>query len=266
MTVTKTPTFTYSAEPTHTSLPTLTMTLTPLPTLEPTQAKETLQQLLVKQEPCQSPCFWGITPNQTTTGEAQNIFNQLNIPLLDMNQNGEKDYYAVDFGFQNGLSVVVALRSQDGLIDSIRTGIGFANYKSLSSEREWSAFSPETILTQYGTPTYVEFYISSVPSDGSSPYTISYVMIMYYDLSNLVIEYDSKLIKDEKIIKVCPLLDKYDSVSIWLGHNAENVPTKRGVSLENSTSLSVEQFSTLMLQKSNTACFDLSRDAVLRMP
>jgi hypothetical protein len=259
-----TPIFTYSATPTLTPLP--TMTLTPLPTVGPTQAKNTLLQLLMKQEPCQSPCFWGITPNQTTIGEAQNIFNRLDLKLNNTLQKEEKDYYATDFGFGSGASVSIVLRVQNGLVDSIRTDIGLANYKSVPPVREWLAFSPETILPQYGTPTRVEFQITAPPCDDPSACTVFYVMIIYFDKPDLFVEYDSKLINDEKIIKVCPLLDQYDGVSIWLGKNADNVPTNAGVSLEKATSLTIEQFYTLMLQKPKAACFDLSRDAVMLKP
>ncbi len=256
------PTFTLTPLPTQTFTPTATFTLTPPVTLEPHQAEATLQQLLLKQEPCQLSCFWGVTPDQTTLGEAQNIFMRLGIPLSHTRQENEKDFFATEFETQSGVDVLIVLRVQNGLVDSANTNIGFTNYKGSPIPRKWLAFSLETILIQYGMPTYVEFEIGIAPCEVSSPCMVSYGMIMYFDKSNLVIEYNGKLVRDEKIIKVCPLIDSFDSVSVWSGKNSENMPTRQGVPLEKVTTLTLDRFYNLMLQRSpKSACFDLSRDA-----
>lgn len=247
------PTITYSPI----SLPTITF----MPTLEPTQARDELRQLLAKHEYCQQPCFWGIKPNITTISEAQSIFNRLNIPLdhLIFKDNNGKDFYATDFGFRNGLSVVISLRVQNEIIDSFYTGIGLSNYKGFASQQDWLAFSPETIMGQYGIPTRVDFNIGIAPGAPPSP-TISYGMRIYLDSSDLIIQYDSKLLQDERIIKVCPLTDNYDGVAIWVGKDANHAPQKDGIPIDVATALTLEQFYNLMLHEKNKACFELLRD------
>ena len=246
--------------PTETFTPLPTFTLTPLATLSQTQAQEALQQLLMKQETCLSPCFWGIMPDQTTLGEAQNIFTQLQIPLTRTSHKEKKDFYATEFGLHNNVKGAIVLRVQDGLIDSLRTNIGPVNY------REWRAFSPDTILSQYGTPSYVEFYLSMAPDDGSSPYIVSYSMIMYFDSLNLTVKYASSLVKDEKLIRACPLVDKLEA-GVWLGKDSDNAPTKIGIPLDRATSLTLAKFDDLLRQGSKkTACFDLSRDTFFSNP
>lgn len=249
---------------THTQLPTIT--ITPLPTLEITQSKELLRQLLVKQEICQNPCFWYIEPEQTTLEEAQSIFKRLNLPLTKTLERGNYNFYATSFGFESGMSVSIVLVEQNTIVASIKTSIGLANYKESSSTREWLAFSPETVISQYGKPTHVEFNIGQIPSDGSTNKTIFYILTMYFDSYNLIVEYNSKLVENEKSIKVCPLIDEYDGVVLWLGKNTDHSPQRLSVSLENSTTLSLNQFQDLMIQQSEKACFDLSRDSVLSPP
>jgi hypothetical protein len=261
------PTGTNTPPATENITPLPTFTLTPLTTLGPTQAQEALQQLLRKQETCQSPCFWGIVPSKTALGEAQKIFNQLQIPLMHTLRKEQKDFYATGFSFKNGLGISIVFRVQNGLIDSLNMGIGLANDKASPAMREWLAFSPETMISQYGNPTYVEFSLPAAPSNGASPY-IFYVMTMYFDSSNLIVEYDSSLFsRDEKLIRVCPLVDKFDGVRVWLGKDADNSPIKVGVPLERAASLTIAQFSNLMLQGSKkTACFDLSKVAFFSTP
>lgn len=258
-TIIDTPVVNLTETPTDTPHP--TQTLTPLPTLEPTLAMSTLRQLLLEQPFCQFPCFWGVEPTQTSLGEAQNIFASLGIPLTYTLREEDKDFYSTVFGLENGLAVSIVLRVHDGIVDSSKTGIGFANYNDFSNSKEWVAFSPETILAQYGPPTYVEFYLSSPPC-GDSSCKISYSMTMYFDMYDLVVQYDSRLLEDQQTIEICPLSDEYEGVSAWLGKNAENVPTRRGVSLEKSTDLTLEQFYSSILQNPSTSCFDLSRDTI----
>jgi hypothetical protein len=245
----------------RTVTPEPTVPITPFITLKPNEAKSALQRLLIQQEFCRPPCFWGIAPNHTTLKEAQNIFAYFGIPLSQTNQTNGKDYFATDFGLQSGLSVSIVLGVQSDLVDSLRTNIGLANYTSSPAVREWLAFSPETILTQYGIPTYVEFGLAVAPNDQPSSNSISYAMILYFDSYDLVIEYDSKLIKDEKVIKVCPLIDSFDGIWVWSGKNAENMPTRQGISLEEAAVLTNQQFHDLMLQDPQNACIGLSRDA-----
>jgi len=255
-----------TSSPTDIFTPYPTKTLVPLATLQPTQAKDMLRRLLSEQELCNSPCFWKITPNQTTLGEAENVFNYLNIPLVHTFQNDRKDFYATDFGFESGVSVSIVIRVQNNLVDSLRTDIGLVNYKGSVAEQEWLAFSPKTILAQYGTPSRVEFYLSRGPQANSSIPDISYNMTVYFDSLDLIIEYISGKTKDNDLIRSCPLIDRIDNISVWLGENADHAPSKNGVPLETATSLTLEQFYSLMLQEPDTACFDLSRDAVLLNP
>jgi hypothetical protein len=253
-----TTTSTFIPEPTNTLVS--TATLISLLSPEPNESKDVLQQLLMNQGLCKSPCFWGITPDRTTLGEAQNIFNSLGLDLIQTSQEGEMVFYATSFGLENGVVTSVVLRVQNNLIDSIRTNIGFTNYEGSLLLQEALAFSPVSIQIQYDAPTYVEFYISRAPNDGSSLNTVSYVMTTYYDSSDLVVEYKSKSISDENIIKICPLTDNFESVSVWHGKNAKNAPLKEGISLEKATPLSLEEFAGLVAEEPDNSCFDLNRE------
>jgi hypothetical protein len=233
----------------------------PSPTLRETEASNRLQQLLKKQESCQSPCLWAITPGKTTLDDAQEILRSLGLPLIHTSEKPEEDSYATDFGFENGLSAAIVLTVRNGLIAVIQTNVGLINYTGSSLVRDWLAFSPDVILEQYGVPDRVDFHVSTPPYGGTSVPTISYTMAIYFEEIDLILEYDSVPVRDEEFIKICPLVDKFSGVGAWLGKDPENAPGKTGVTLQDAASLAPEQFYELMLQEPETACFNLSRAA-----
>lgn len=218
--------------------------------------KEMLQNLDI----CDAPCLWTIKPNSTTIDEAKSIFLELNSPLELQAEGSDGNYYSSDFQTSDELNILVYLIERSQVIEFIKTDLAMANYQDNPSIREWQAFSPETIISTYGLPSYVEFYLPMGPNDGISPY-MSYAMVLYFDPINLIIKYSSSIyIKDEDPISVCPSADDMDGVSIWLGRPVKDTPQKKGVPLEEATSLSMENFINVMLMENKVnACMELQR-------
>lgn len=239
--------------PTSTPIPapTATTTVTPPATLEPEQAKEAIRTLLSEPADCAAPCFWGIAPGQTTLGEAINVFTRLGLHLEHTNTRDNKEFYGVIYAFDNGLSVTPILTIQDYVVENLRIKITPETQKSNIS-REWSAYSPETLIERYGTPSKVDFFFG-----GAAPDT-SYAMDMYFDSNNFIIEYYSYDVGPD--LQICPLIDQMSSVRVWMGENPVNPPPD-GVLLEMATSLTMEEFTQLLTGDPNGACFNLNIDA-----
>jgi hypothetical protein len=242
-------------------------TLTPFVTLEPEQAKGKLLQLLKDQEACSlsHPCFWGITPGETTLSEAEGIFANLGIFIEAFNEDG-KIIYAKGLDVGNGLHLHVRLRTKDNeIVESLQTDVFVLDSKKDAlTQQEWSAFSPPKILATYGKPSRVDFYLSHDLQDGFPPNTYIptfYHFVMHFEESGLVIEYGRNVFTDENTFTACPLIDKSKGVRVFLG---ENFDTRRspppGIPVEQATSLSLDQFYNLMLQNPEKACFNLSKD------
>jgi hypothetical protein len=241
-------------------------TLTPFATLEPEQAKEKLLQLLKDQEACSHhPCFWGITPGETTLSEAENIFANLGIFIKAFNEDGTI-IYAKGLDFDNGLHLYVHLRIKDNdIVKSLQTDVSVLDSKKDAlTQQGWSAFSPPKILATYGKPSRVDFYLSHDLQDGFPPNTnipTFYHFVMHFEESVLVIEYGRNVFTDENTFTACPLIDKSEGVRIFLGENFDTRQTPPpGIPLEQATSLSLDQFYKLMLQNPEKACFNLSKD------
>lgn len=235
-----------TATPRATLLPTLTKTL--ISTLEPREIEEIITRLLQEPVDCAAPCFWGIVPGQTKLEEANDIFIHFGLPIFSTTNDGKK-FSSASYEFDSGLSILATLRTQDNnIVNNIQLKIT-PNIKSIVTQQEWNAYSPETLIERYGPPNYV-----GIAADwGPGPL---FCLIMYFDAVDLIVEYsgDSIIPADRGVSQICPLTARFDSVWLWLGKNPE-YPPGLGVPLEDVTSLTVDEFSQLMVGDPDKACF-----------
>ena len=118
------------------------------------------------------------------------------------------------------------------------------------SPRKWLAYSPETLINRYGSPSKVNFNVDR----GEAP---SYGMVMYFDSKKLIVEYYSYDLGARW--QVCPLLNQMDSVWLWMGRDPQYPPLE-DVPLEKATSMTIEEFSKLMTGIPSKACFILKEE------
>lgn len=118
------------------------------------------------------------------------------------------------------------------------------------SPREWIAYSPETLIDRYGSPTRVEFTVGLGPNIGIN-------MIMYFDSSDVIVHYSGYNMTPDWF---CPLIAPFDFVRLWIGQNPPDTPSFETVPLERATSLSMDQFTQLMVGESDKACFELKEE------
>lgn len=262
--ITLTSTNAATPQPSATYTSTLTQILTTTPTLtlpaplEPDHAAEEIRNLLENPPSCSVPCFWGITPNVTTIGEANNFFSRLRSPLRSFEENNF--YTSPSF---DKLSIDVQLYTQNGLVRCIDGRIGFENYKGQDIFRLMSAFSPANLIRLYGKPSRVEFSIS-YPTEFGFPAGIAwYSMILRYDQYPFAVDYYRSEVKDEKLIHICPLIDRFSSVDTLFGYEPSTYRSKGkfGTPIEKITSLNIDQFVELMSQEKGDSCFDLNSEA-----
>ncbi|NOH04088.1 MAG: hypothetical protein HND47_20020 [Chloroflexi bacterium] len=240
---------TFTATPTETVTPTLPATFTPLEVNERIRAY--LQNTV---EYCLAPCFWGITPEQTTLDEATNIFVSLGLqPEHTLTQNNQ-EFYDTDYHIEKGFEISIILTVQDGIIKSLDAGINVP--AEVSIPRKWAAYSPETLITQYGVPSKVDFFLGRVTP------TPTHSMVLYFENSELIVAYiGSDLLNNSNPqLEICPTTNQVGHIQIWLGKNPRH-PPKQGVPLEEASNLTVEEFSKLMLGDPSKACFNLKEEA-----
>lgn len=245
---------TSTPNPSPTTIPTSTRTPTwvPLPTLPPAEALAKVQELLETNGGCDFPCWWGITPGQTTLVETGEFFGHFGIPLVSKSFEGKK-YAGIDYSSVDSLNIMATLTILDEVVENIQIKIN-PETQETGTRREWSAYSPETLITRYGPPTQVDF----IADWGPGPF---FSMQMYYDSLDLIIQYaGSNIIPAQKVGSVvCPLEAQFDAVWLWMGKNPD-YPPGEGVPLEKVTSMTIDEFSTLMTKTPDQACFFINSD------
>jgi len=231
--------------------PTQTLTLTPPVTLKADEAKEKMKSLLQESMDCNAPCFWGITPDQTTLGEAKNIFTRFGLSLEYVNRRSDFQFYSMRHDFDTGLSIGSDLTIQNGIVKTLVVHI-HPEDKKTRIPKEWSAYAPETLINRYGNPSKVTFDVDRGPSPG-------YGIALFFDAVDLIVYYGSSDLGPG--LQICPLLDRVDHIRIWMGKNPHYPPSNDRIPLDEATSMTIEEFSTLMTNKPEKACFTLNINA-----
>jgi len=259
---TETPAATVTVKlPTHTL--SLTVTPTQIDTLEPAKAMETIQPLIKDPMNCTVPCFWGIIPGKTIMGEARIFFSSLGFtPFEGMEPNLGKYFYTIDYESSMGRDSSVTLFYIDNsLVENIIVRPEITKQKE-GSPREWIAFSPETLIKKYGKPSEVRFGLVWGPNLSNE-----ITMIMYFDDDNFIVLYlgDNMVPDQPHSPQLCPLTAPFEHVRLWLGPNPPNPPLsinpgETTVPLEKAASLTIDQFTQLMLGDPQQACFTLNGD------
>ena len=82
-------------------------------------------------------------------------------------------------------------------------------------------------------------------------------MIMYFDNHDLIVLYSgyNMIPGRPRSPRVCPLTLPFDLVSLWMGPIPSDPPTFPTVTLMKATSLSLDQFTQLMMGDPQKACF-----------
>ena len=237
--------------PLSTKTPVPIATLTPPATLNFNEAANSMATLLKESIDCQAPCFWGITPGQSTLGEAQNIFTRFRLLMENTTKVGDFEFYDVDHNFSNNLSISILLIAQNDLVKGLTVDISPETQK-VGRQKEWSAYSPETLINQYGVPSKINFDVDR----GMSP---GYGIAMFFDAVDLIAYYRSDSLGAG--LRVCPLLDHVDYIRLWMGENPRHPPANDRIPLDEATSLTMEEFANLMTGGPAKACFTLNRNA-----
>ncbi len=212
-TATPTPTATASATPSPSPSP--TATATPVPTLEPEPLRAFVRDMLETNGGCELPCWWGITPGETTWDDMQAFFTQRGIEIdregleLD-NLNPE----ASPLRYRSRLGVNFLER--DGVVQSIRVRNG-SFYDPYPQELFLGPdYGLDQVLARYGRPS--EVYLSLVVGAGCAGSGIvpQYELWVVYNDRGMAFQYPGALIRDNHGWHLCPQPDRVKGMEIWL--------------------------------------------------
>lgn len=192
--------------PTPTAQPTATETPVAIPTPSGQNDNAKVLWLLETNNGCQLPCWWGITPGQTTWDAAERFFNTFTTTILSAPTSSpnsmsyspliplpSEDYIA------GTTSPVYSVRN--GIVDVIRTNVSIGNTSSGAlSQHTLAAF-----LATYGAPTEVWLStFSTPPGGGPGTGSLPFITILFYPEQGIAVLYYAPGERVEDMIHGCP--------------------------------------------------------------
>jgi hypothetical protein len=209
--ITETPSKTETPEPTPSVIP----ILSPISTPVGEDAKSKVAYLLKTNGNCSLPCWWGITPGQTTWSDAESYLATFALEIThpsspqpenitfypsefpDPNSNFPDDFLFASFAVNNSGIVEI--------IDSI------------------AKTSLATMLNAIGVPSQIRINIVTL---GPGPY--EYTLILFYDSGIMVVYQGTTFSGDSTFVYICPGDISKASSQLWVWdaasiHGFENI-------------------------------------------
>ena len=260
---------------TITRVPSLT-SLASRSTLTATEQENYVSELLKTNAGCKLPCWWGITPGETSWEDAEHflIYLGATIGRTDI-PSGMILHWAK---FSDSLSdIETSFFEQEirvGIIDSI-SAIG--NYGSTQNQRDfeslWESYSPKEVIKAYGVPSRVLLSATGVTGVGDTGNN-GYILWIFYDHLGFLIRYGG-IVPDLPIYHFCPELqvgaDDIYRIDFYLQHPDNSLPLEshdtilttspsRAMSIQDAAGMSTEEFYRLFIQGEEPTCFDTPHD------
>ena len=284
-----------SIPPTHTSTPlpitqqpsampefTLTPTNipTPIPTLEPTatetpfviatpqgtNAQEQVLWLLETNNSCQLPCWWGITPGQTTWEAAQQFLDTFvsNIQSVSSPQLANyspaiplpSEAYEISNEYASNTYPIYTVRN--GIVEEILTEVSIGD----TPAGYLTPYLLPTFLTTNGPPSEVWLFTYSSPFEEND---LPFIVVLSYPKKGIIALYSDNGVREGEVVRGCPQEDPVSILKLWdPGMNLTFEQIKSGsssigadrdyVSLEEATGMDVTTFYETFKNPDNTLC------------
>lgn len=145
---------------------------TPLPTTEPLvlsndKARETFLELLLNNGNCRLPCFWGITPGESSKEVAINILS----PLVNIS-----DQYGYDFSSNDGY---IDLNYSDSDNITLETTIEYFSENDVISQISVQISEGKDFITSAGDHGSIDIFDSNTFTNHIHPYTLTSMLSTY---------------------------------------------------------------------------------------
>lgn len=182
----------------------------PVPTLSVEQEGAFLSALMVSNSDCDSLCWWGIIPGQTSVQAARDLFMSQGVD--DWVVSSDSSYVLTGLGYPRSNSsnyhddVNVKLWIRSDLIQYISVDSDFRNEDLRPTfVRDWQSYSPPELMKQFGVPPFIEF--SEIEN---SPY---YRLVLSYEEKGIEVSYFVPFLSlDNGRRQVCFNLEEIDFI------------------------------------------------------
>jgi hypothetical protein len=263
-----TPIPTNTLTPTPTIQPTVTETPYAIPTPPGTNVDEQVLWLLEMNNNCQLPCWWGITPGQTTWDSAEQFFNTFvsNIQAVSSPQLVNyspviplpSEIYEIGNTYASNAYPVYTVRN--GIVEEIITEVSIGDTPS----GYLTPYILSTFLTTYGQPSAVWLFTYSSPFEEND---LPFVVALAYPEKGIIGLYSDNGIRQGDLVHGCPQEDPVSILKLWSPNlNLAFEQIKSGSSaigadreyltLEEATGMDVTTFYEIFKNPDNTTCLE----------
>lgn len=262
---------------TPTDLATSTMvfsTPTPLPALSTDEAHAELLELLRTNGGCQLPCWWGLTPGETSTQEAKTFLERyvnISLRIIQDDKGGNTQLLLPEDGLMVNPIIDYEINSSDQTVEQISVQIEIireieGGLEVVYGDPLFAQLMPQytlsQILTAYGPPTDV--LVRAIRG------WWEFDLLLFYAEEGFLINYSAPYEEEGGVYFGCPTKI---SVEFWLWPPERNYTLAEAVSLvyadmwgqmwlssylplEDATMLSLEDFYEIYRAPDNSSCLE----------
>ncbi|MBN2390647.1 MAG: hypothetical protein JXR84_07990 [Anaerolineae bacterium] len=223
-----TPSLTPSPSPTF--YPTRTPSPTSRPTLTADEEYRYVGEMLSTNGGCELPCWWGITP-----GESSWQGTKEGLPGLNFQFWFPEDFIKYD--------LYLVLTKEKNLVKTI--DIRSECFECDRFAQDWQRYSLDQLLSRYGSPSRVRVVLA-LPIDAGGP--TYYILYMFYDDLGISVIYMGPATKQGEMLNTC---FSFHQITLWLQSPELSTPLEQmidpdewayTVPLDEATGMGVEEF------------------------
>lgn len=239
---------------------------TPAPTLSNIDSENYVEELLENNMGCFLPCFWGITPGQTSYDDAQILFESLGW----MGSESHGSFYTGRDFKDTSLAIRLGIYAPNDVVEKLHIGIGG---KDFLNKVKYLSFG--NIFKMLGKPTEILVFIGANPGI-LEPDKTSFEILLFYETQNTLLQFTGTAVKIGDSYHLCPAQPNAESkevdplsgnMSLYIGeenqistpnqlvHPFWNLPNYY-ISAEKAFGISVDEFYKMVLQSNGNVCFD----------
>lgn len=182
-------------------------------TLTPTPTKD-VTDFLANNGNCFLPCFWGITPGESTLEDAAQVMKKISAPAFYENEIDEGFRVENQINIPNSdLIIDNSFFGRKDIIDTISIGI-FGTAFHLADY-----YSIESLLEREGEPSAIWLYVG-ISDIEYLPKETAFNILLFYEEMSLAIVYFGTALKVNDHYLVCPETPNLYSTQVPKGHTS----------------------------------------------
>lgn len=221
------------------------------PTLTAEGKRALIVDMLSNNSQCDLPCWWIITPGQTSWQTVRDRFSTFGYVPIDRSLSTDTVAHGAvldmpHLAYLFDYRVTLKFVEQKGIVQSVEImSEVFGGTASARFARDWQRYSIDQVLNRYGVPSQVQLQLAPPIEPGAPP---GYALTIVYEDRGFWIRYQGPATFDGTMVRACPSFAEVEYLVLRLQSPAAKTPVFRpdpdgyDRSLEEATGMSLKTF------------------------